>query len=111
MEVNRLIKTLKVYDKVFSLNDVREANLGLRNDILSDPEIRPYDKRLFIGYLDQLGPEKEQKDSSPWTYALIGLLGAVGGFLARDAIQEFLENLAEDVNKKVLERLKYVGKK
>ena len=111
MEVNRLIKTLKVYDKVFSLNDVKEANLKLRSDILSDPELRPYDKKLFISYLDQLGPEKEQKDSSPWTYALIGLLGAVGGFLARDAIQEFLENLAEDVNKKVLERLKYVGKK
>jgi hypothetical protein len=108
MELDRLVKTLDTYDKVFSFNSTKEANLELRNSILEDPDLRPYDKALFISYLDRLNRTKnEQNKSSFWNYVLVALLGAAGGFLARGLLQEFLENLAEDVNKKVLERLKY----
>jgi|YelNatPaOPRAMG01_1025707.scaffolds.fasta_scaffold13231_9 hypothetical protein len=108
MELDRLVKTLDTYDKVFSFNGTKEAALELRNSILEDPELRPYDKALFISYLDRLSLTKnEQNKNSFWSYALVGLLGAAGGFLARGLLQQFLENFAEDVNKKVLERLKY----
>ncbi len=112
MELDRLIKTLETYDKVFSFHHTKEASLELRNSILKDPELRPYDKMLFTSYLDRLSQTKnEQNNSSFWSYALVGLLGVAGGFLIRGLLQEFLENLVEDVNKKVLERLEYERKK
>lgn len=113
MELERLAKTLEVYDRVSSISEGTsekvEDHLELKRSILEDPEIRPYDKKIFIGYLDKLG--KESSSHSIWTYVLVGLLGAAGGFLARGMLEDFVKNYFEGISKKVVEKVEeYVRK-